>query len=145
SCVVLLFLRKANLSKDLTARLKGQVVDPGKVTLRSGGVGGEGLEGGKPNPGDKPAPDLPPEPRVKVNPSPPPMSDKPAPAVPGPPDLDAEAARLSTLLVSAAPARQAELVKKFKDAPGVVHTQALATAIPRLPDRDVQRKAREAL
>src|SRR5262249_60651946 len=30
TCFALLFLRKANLSKDLTATLKGQVVDPGK-------------------------------------------------------------------------------------------------------------------
>jgi hypothetical protein len=57
---------------------------------------------------------------------------------------DAEAARLSTILLNAKPARQQELIGKERDAKGLTHTLALALAIPRLQG-SVQEKAREAL
>ena len=40
TCFALLFLKRANLARDLSAMLKGKVPDP---VLRAGGVGGEGL------------------------------------------------------------------------------------------------------
>ncbi len=45
TCFALLFLRRANLAKDLTAALRGKIQDPNEVVLRSGGVGGGGLRG----------------------------------------------------------------------------------------------------
>jgi hypothetical protein len=37
TCFALLFLRRANLASDLTARVKGKVKDPGNARLRTGG------------------------------------------------------------------------------------------------------------
>src|SRR5262249_45683956 len=42
TCFALLFLRRANLARDLSAALKG-MTDPGQVTLKVGGVGGQEL------------------------------------------------------------------------------------------------------
>ncbi len=36
TCFALLFLKRANLASDLTARLKGKLQDPGEVTLKAG-------------------------------------------------------------------------------------------------------------
>jgi hypothetical protein len=49
TCFALLFLRQANLSRDLSARLQGRVSDPGKVTLTTGGVGGQDVGAREPN------------------------------------------------------------------------------------------------
>jgi hypothetical protein len=49
TCFALLFLRRANLSKDLSERLRGRVADPGKVTLTTGGVGGQDVGAKEPN------------------------------------------------------------------------------------------------
>jgi hypothetical protein len=49
TCFALLFLRRANLSRDLSARLQGRVSDPGKVTLTTGGVGGQDVGAREPN------------------------------------------------------------------------------------------------
>src|SRR5262249_7646553 len=54
TCFALLFLKRTNLAQDLTSSLKGRVQDPGEVTLKSGGVGGEKLA----TPGLKPALDF---------------------------------------------------------------------------------------
>src|SRR5205823_11670450 len=61
TCFALLFLRRANLAVDLSARLKG-VKDPGERNLRAGGVGGDKLQKDpnetkpetKPEPGPEP-------------------------------------------------------------------------------------------
>jgi hypothetical protein len=101
TCFALLFLRRADLSRDLSERLKGRVGDPSVVSLKTG---------------------------------PPQTAEL----------FDAEVARLSKGLVQAAPDRQIELMEQYRDAKGVVHTQALAAAIPRL-DGLVQARVREAL
>jgi hypothetical protein len=123
SCFALLFLARANLARDLTARLKGRARDPGEVALRSGGVGGGGLlrpgltpgtgPGGRPGTGEEE-------------------------------DLEAQAARLSMQLLLAPAGQQENLLEQFKQAKGVAYTQALAVAIPQLA-RVVQGPARDAL
>jgi HEAT repeat protein len=59
-------------------------------------------------------------------------------------ELDVEAAQLSAKLARAKGAKQAQLLAKFKDQEGVVYTQALAGAIPRLKGT-IQQQARQAL
>jgi len=59
-------------------------------------------------------------------------------------ELDVEAARLSARLAKAKGAKHTQLLTKFKDEEGVVYTQALAGAIPRLKGTS-QQQAREAL
>jgi hypothetical protein len=148
TCFALLFLRKANLSKDLSAILK------------SGGIGAEGLQ-------SKETKSTPPReakaaPKPAQPSSPPPTKEEPArgsglPAEkaaskPGPPaeppaptgDLDADAARLSDQLVKAPTSRQGEMLEQFKEGKGVRYTQALAAAIPQLSGA-VKAKARDAL
>ncbi len=44
TCFALLFLKRANLTADLTAGLKGKTHDPGAITLKAGGVGGDALQ-----------------------------------------------------------------------------------------------------
>jgi HEAT repeat protein len=57
---------------------------------------------------------------------------------------DARIADLSTELIVAKGQRQGEVLARLRDARGVMHTEALALAIPRL-DEDVRGKARDAL
>lgn len=59
-------------------------------------------------------------------------------------ELDVEAARLSRRLVTAKPDRQEQLLAKYRDAKGLVYTQALACAVPGLPEA-AREKAREVL
>jgi hypothetical protein len=59
-------------------------------------------------------------------------------------DLDASAARLSAALVFSEPARQAEKLAEYRDAKGIVYTEALANALPQL-EGATQRAAREFL
>jgi hypothetical protein len=59
-------------------------------------------------------------------------------------DLDASAARLSAALVFAEPARQAEKLTQYRDAKGIVYTEALANALPQLEGATL-RSAREFL
>jgi len=57
---------------------------------------------------------------------------------------DAQAARLTAELLEAPADQQEQVLAKLKDAKGVVHTQALAAAIPQLGP-EMQTKARDAL
>src|SRR5262249_1355787 len=50
TCFALLFLRKANLARDLSASLRGKVKDPGEVALKAGGGGGESLKAAEQQP-----------------------------------------------------------------------------------------------
>jgi hypothetical protein len=59
-------------------------------------------------------------------------------------ELDAEAARLSAAVVFAEPARQAQQLARYRDAKGVVYTEALGNALAQL-DGDAQRTARQYL
>jgi hypothetical protein len=130
----LLFLRRVNLTRDLTASLKGLVQDPGDVVLKAGGVGGEALLARGLASGidyrDKP----PADPVPREAPPPPPSSA----------DTAIEVARLTRQLVQAPAAQQDQLLNQLRDGKGVVHTQALAAAIRQL-DESSRKKAREAL
>jgi hypothetical protein len=121
TCFALLFLKRANLLRDLTARLKG-VTDPGGAVLKAGGVGGEALVHG---PGLKPG--------VVFTP---PASNGAEPA--------GDADRLARELVSSSPADRLARLKSYRDARGGDYTQALALAIPQLTGDD-RNRARDAL
>lgn len=117
TCFALLFLRRVNLAKDLTASLRG-VKDPGEVKLTAGGVGGEdliakGLVSGI--------------------------------VLKDPADVAGdEAAKLSDELVRAPVPDQAGLITKLKDGKGAVYTDALAASIPQLTG-GTRVQARDAL
>jgi hypothetical protein len=59
-------------------------------------------------------------------------------------ELDAEAARLSAAAVFAEPPRQAQQLTRYRDAKGIVFTEALGNALGQL-DGDARRTAREYL
>lgn len=107
----LLFLRRVNLAKDLTATLRG-VQDPGEVTLKAGGVGGEGLLAKGLKSGIV-------------------MGDKAGDAG-ALTNLDSEAARMSFELVQAAPEQQERVLDRLKEGKGTIYTDALGAAIPQL-------------
>jgi hypothetical protein len=141
TCFALLFLRRANLARDLSARLKGQVQDPGEVRLKAGGVGGDTfVKGLKPGvdlaqvPATDPPPKGKPVPPVKEKPEGQPAESK---------DLTAEINRLSKALVQAPTEQRERLLGTYKESKGVAYTQALAAAIPQLtgPDRAQTRDA----
>jgi uncharacterized protein (TIGR03067 family) len=126
----LLFLRRSNLAQDLTSSLRGKVQDPGKVALRAGGLGAalakKNTTASPGTSGTELSPKLlPPNQFV-------------------PSDTDREVARLSAELVQAPPAARDPLLEKLKAGKGLVHTQALAAAIPHLTGPS-KIKARDAL
>ncbi len=138
TCFALLFLKRSNLARDLTANIRGKLKDPAEAVLKAGGVGGAGLKKGparlKPaieGKNDKTEPE-----RVKSEP------ERTRPDVPRPdsPPLP----RLAEELVKAPAAEQAGIVQKLQETRGVENTEALAFAIPRL-EGEIQQKARDAL
>jgi hypothetical protein len=142
TCFALLFLRQANFARDLSARLKGQVQDPGEVRLRAGGVGGDTIVKGL-KPGAELAQVPAPEPPRKDKPTPP-VKEKPAARPAESKELSAEIGRLSKELVKAPPAQRERLLDTYKGSPGVAYTQALAAAIPQLTG-PARVQARDAL
>ena len=155
----LLFLRRANLSSDLSAYLRGQAQELANVSLRAGGVmaGGNGKDStAKANPEPADAVQPPAKPKTIPEPAPAasgPRGNRPAneqtarsrpPSRPpeNPPANEAE--RLSAELVKAVGRRQEEVLERLKEAKGVVNTEALATAIPQLSGA-MKTRAREAL
>jgi hypothetical protein len=102
TCFALLFLRKANLTQDLTTTLHGRVRDPGHE-LRSVDLN-------------------------NLNKGAPPKETRPA----AEPAADAEVGRLSDELVKAGAGRQEQVLQKLRDGKGAVYTDALAHAIHRL-------------
>jgi hypothetical protein len=124
TCFALLFLKRANLARDLTAQIKGKVKDPGERVLR-GTVGFNKLSGRKIQSG------------IETNDSKP--LEKPLS-----PTLDTESGQLADQLLKENGDRQNDLLEKMESAKGVQYTEALAAAIPRL-EGGAQRKAREAL
>ena len=139
TCFALLFLKRANLARDLTASLKGAVEDPGEAVLKAGGLSGTDPKPGKTKldlssdeekpaettrrqPEDKPAPKpAPAQPQVQPKPQPPQQKEE---------TLDA--GRLGEELVRAAEDKQSALLDKLRDAKGGAFTTALARAIPKL-------------
>jgi hypothetical protein len=139
TCFALLFLRRANFARDLSARLKGQVQDPGEVRLKAGGVGGDTLVKGL-----KPGVDLAQVPATDPPPKGKPVKEKPVVPPAESKELSAEIDRLSKALVQAAPAQRKGLLDTYKESKGVAYTQALAAAIPQLTGA-VRAQARDAL
>jgi hypothetical protein len=125
----LLFLRRANLAPDLTANLKGRVKDPGRVTLRADKLRSNESAGlaatGNPS-----------RPRLLLDPD---SAGHPSGA-----NADPEANRLSLQLVKGSPDTQQAELEKLRDAKGLLNTQAIALAIPRLSGK-IKTQAREAL
>jgi hypothetical protein len=155
TCFALLFLARSNLARDLSAKLRDRFKDPGVKVLRSGGVGGVGLKPGGPTPGlDSPItsdarPDAKAPAAAKVSPGDRPLLRErtdPLPATRPPAAVaeDTPAARLGGDLVRARGARQNQMLQSLKDGKGVLFTEALVSAIPRL-EGEARRKAREAL
>ena len=121
----LLFLKRANFARDLTAQLKGKVKDPGERTIRAGGVGGAGLRG---------------KGGLKSG-----LESRDARPITKPlQNADSESAKLADALVKAPPGRQAKLLEKIQGEKGPQYTEALALAIPQL-DGEPRRLARDAL
>ncbi len=125
TCFALLFLRRANLTTDLTADLKGKLRDPGAITLKAGGVGGDALQGALKSGLES--------------------RDSSVHRITGPPAAeDTEGARMARELAQAAAGRRDELLEKYRDGKGVAYTEALAGAIPQLAG-EARRQARDAL
>ncbi|HTU22542.1 MAG TPA: HEAT repeat domain-containing protein [Gemmataceae bacterium] len=125
TCFALLFLKRANLARDLTAQIKGQVKDPGERVLR-GGVGIENLRGKKRMLSGIETGDAKP-------------IEKPLQKA-----VDTESARLAGALVKAQGARRTALLRAMEREKGVMYTEGLAAAIPKL-EGETHRKARQAL
>jgi hypothetical protein len=139
SAFALLFLQRANLMRDLTHSLQGQVKDP--VELRSGGVGGDALLQG-PKPGPDQFSRLPDEkPSSKPLPDQKP-ADKPPPS--GSADTGAQAARLAATVIETTGTKQDQALEQLREGKGSAYTEALARAIPRL-EGPARKKARETL
>jgi hypothetical protein len=148
TCFALLFLRRANLAQDLTASLRGKVKDPSEVKLVSGGIGSPvakagpaelgnlQLENTEKLPSSQTAPH-------KVPVSPPPAQPVPS-ARPAEPEAELSASQLSKQLIGASPAKQEALLTRLRESKGVVHTEALGSAIPKLTGT-TKTKARDAL
>ncbi|MGH7169044.1 MAG: HEAT repeat domain-containing protein, partial [Gemmataceae bacterium] len=125
TCFALLFLKRANLARDLSAQIKGKMKDPGERVLR-GGIGIEKLRGNK---------------KMRSG-----IESKDAKPIekPLPKPLDSDSARLADRLVKATGASQSDLLEKMESEKGVKYTEGLAAAIPKL-EGEARRKARQAL
>ena len=127
TCFALLFLKRANLASDLTARLKGKLQDPGEVTLKAGGAADDLIKGpASLKPGLESKDD-----RALIG-SRPPASE------------DTEGAMMARELFQAPAERRGQLIEKYRDGKGVTFTEALAGAIPQMAGEGKD-KAREAL
>jgi hypothetical protein len=126
TCFALLFLRRANLTRDLTRHLKGKTQDPGQRELRGVALDfrrapkrmSSGIETKDAKPISKPLTDA----RL----------------------IDPESARLTKAFVQANGGRQMELLEEMQKGKGPHYTEALAAAIPQL-EGEPRRKARDAL
>jgi hypothetical protein len=150
TCFALLFLRRANLSKDLTVSLKGQVErsSTGMKSVQNERGGANENQSSRSN-------DVPPERKVMPMPPVTQKNDTGSPKTPAPDpgpvevrqssgDLASDTLKFRDQLTRAGPSVQEKLVLQFKDGKGVAYTQALAGAIPHLSGI-VKDKARDAL
>ena len=140
TCFALLFLKRVNLAKDLTATLQGHPATPPAPVPHEAAPPAITYDPHKP-----PNPSLEkPRPIDRTKPSEaPPVDVRPLPLALGS-GTDSDAQGLATELVTSPPEHQMELLDKFRGSKGVAYTQALASAIPKLSD-SLQPKAREAL
>jgi hypothetical protein len=124
TCFALLFLKRANLVRDLTAHIKGKITDPGESVLKAGrGFGKQsspkmssGIERKDPKPIDKPL--------LKAT--------------------STESGQLADRLVQATGRSRDRMLETMESEKGVKYTEALALAIPSLQG-ETRKKAREAL
>jgi hypothetical protein len=150
TCFALLFLRRTNLSEDLTAHLRaaGSV----QVTLKAGTAGGNGTARAGAGKATTVPSNEPPTPRVARTPTErsPEADDDKSRRLPGAlptasaKDAETEAARLGAELLKASGREQERLLEQLREAKGVPYTEALAAAIPQLTGT-VKTKARDAL
>jgi hypothetical protein len=127
TCFALLFLKRANLASDLTARLKGKLHDPGEVTLKAGGAADDLLKGpASLKPGLESKDD-----RALIG-------NRPSASE------DTEATLMARKLFQAPAERRDQLLEKYRDGKGVTFTEALAGAIPQMAGES-KSKARDAL
>jgi hypothetical protein len=137
TCFALLFLKRVNLAGDLASKLKGRFQDPGKVVLRSGGVGGEALNA---HPKDEGAGS-----QVRPGKGSGATTTGRGLSLPKTDYLgNAPGAKLAEALLALPPDQQAAEIERLRDQKGTDNTEALATAIPYL-SADSRRTAREAL
>jgi len=123
TCLALLFLRRANLARDLSRALKAQMKEGLQAALKQGGLGGAELLKGKRKPFfEGPAEE----------------KDKPAEGA------DAQAAQLGKEVLGAEGDKQDRIIKELRDGKGAAYTDALAAAADKLEGKAKQ-KAREAL
>ena len=147
TCFALLFLKKANFTRDLSSGLAG-AKDPGKL-LRAGGVGGDALrtapaELDKTGIGKKAVAEEKTEyaPTARVKP---PAIEAPGTSAKTPRSAEEKsAAKLGDALVEAKGERRAEVLKELRDTRGVAYTEALVATISRL-EGDARKEARVAL
>jgi hypothetical protein len=134
TCFALLFLKRANLASDLTARLKGQLQDPGEVTLKAGGGADDldkapaGFAQGLGSMADS----------VRLG-DPEKVSGEYRSSSP-----DSKSALMARELFQAPAERRDQLLEQYRDGKGVNFTEALSAAIPQLTG-DAKSKARDAL
>ena len=153
TCFALLFLSRANVAKDLTAKLQGKIKDPGVSTLK----GRKDITQVLPDrsqPAPTPAPTLPPTQGDVTHPlgiavastEPVPVSlivDPPSATVTGD-DFDSEAKRLTDAMVGASATYRPTLLVQLRDTKGGVYTEALARSAARL-NGEQRQQVREAL
>ncbi len=124
TCFALLFLKRANLARDLSAQIKDGVKDPGERELKGVTLdqfrAKKGMKSGIESKDSKPL-------------------RKPIPKA-----AQTESGRLADALVKAAPARRTEIIDTMESERGVQYTEALASAIPNL-EGEAHGKARAAL
>jgi hypothetical protein len=132
TCFALLFLRRADLAKDLSTALRGKMGESVLSTRRINesikkvrSPFEEGGSGGDPNAGRT-------NPKESTTPKPPPAN------------VDPVVAKLSAELVGASGAKWNDALAKLRDTRGAEHTQALAYAIGQL-EGDQKKNARQAL
>jgi hypothetical protein len=146
TCFALLFLRRADLAKDLSASLRNKVKNTAE--LRGGGGPFKGRDSIKPirspfEDGLVSDPD-----RASNRPNTQPTKPSPSPGAQKPPpataNVDADIANLGAELVDAPAPRFGQALAKLREGKGAEYTQALAHAIAQL-DGDQKKKARQAL
>jgi hypothetical protein len=138
TCFALLFLCRSNVTKDLTAALKGQVRDPGMAAPQGEAPQAEASLKAK-------AVEAPDQRRSTGSGAAQPADT--APIARGPAreeELDARAARLAEALLRAPAGEQRALLDSYQRSKGGEYSQALAVAIPGLPG-EARQKARDAL
>lgn len=139
----LLFLRRANLSRDLTAHLKSG--GPIQAVLRGGLNDPAGILGGEPAAGNKDVA-TPPEKNLKPVAAKPPAVEaaKPEPATAPAKEAPVGPARIAEAMVRATGAQQTQLLDQLRQGKGAEYTEALATVIGKLSGES-KNKARDAL